>query len=161
MKSTLLLAFACLSALPVHALADPSDDTIGLGLGVGVATGPNVQFATSRGTQLDLGFGYQLDEHFRFQTDHAWRLADLSSSWSLALPLYLGVGGFFTDRHDGTADVGLRMPIGLQADFRRAPIQLFAELAPELVVAELDRGTMAPPGDVLALSGLMGVRAAL
>jgi len=93
MKSTFLLAFACLCALPAHSLAEPGGDTIGLGVGMGVATGPNVQFATSRGTQLDVGFGYQLDEHFRFQTDHAWRLADLSSSWSMSLPFYLGVGG--------------------------------------------------------------------
>jgi hypothetical protein len=112
--------------------------------------------------QLDIGFGYQLDNRLRIQTDYAWRLIDLSASRSVALPLYLGVGGFLTDRRSGFADGGVRMPIGLQADFARAPLQVFGELSPELVVVQVSDRTMAPPpaSSTLALSGLMGVRAA-
>jgi len=153
-----LLSIIALSFVATAAVADPAaEKSIGIGLGVGVATGPNLQVATTRDTQLDLGFGYELDSRLRLQADYAWRFVDLSSSRAVALPIYLGVGGFVTDYRAGYADGGLRMPLGLQADFARAPIQLFGEVAPELVLVQsYDR--MDVP--VLGLSGLAGVRAA-
>ena len=143
------------------ALADPAaEKSVGVGLGVGIATGPNVQLATSHWGQLDIGFGAQLDDRVRFQTDYAWRLIDLSASHSLALPLYLGVGGYVTDRRAGYNDGGLRMPLGLQADFARAPVQIFGELAPELLLVRTSDPNMTPPAPgTMALTGLMGVRA--
>lgn len=152
------LSIIALLGFASRGLADPAaEKNVGVGLGVGIATGPNVQLASSHMGQLDIGFGFQLDDRLRIQTDYAWRLIDLSASRSVALPLYLGVGGFLTDRRSGFADGGVRMPIGLQADFARAPLQVFGELSPELVVVS-DR-TMELPS-TLALSGLMGVRAA-
>ena len=158
---TPLLSIFTLSAFASVALADPAEKTVGVGLGVGIATGPNVQLASAHAGQLDIGFGYQLDDRFRVQTDYAWRLVDFSASRAVALPLYLGVGGFLTDHRWGYNDGGVRMPFGLQADFARAPIQVFGELAPELVLVQLYDRNMAPPpaGGTLALTGLMGVRA--
>src|SRR5262245_25638946 len=154
-----ILSMVAISILASPAFADPAaEKSVGIGLGVGIATGPNLQLATSHATQLDLGFGYELDNTLRLQADYAWRLADLSASRSVALPLYLGVGGFLSDRRDGYGDGGLRMPIGLQADFARAPIQVFGELSPELVGVQTTARTMHPSA-VLGLTGLMGVRA--
>ncbi len=159
----LSLSIIALLAFASRGLADPAaEKNVGVGLAVGVATGPNVQLASSHLGQLDIGFGYQLDDRLRVQTDYAWRLIDFSASRSVALPLYLGVGGFLTDRRSGYSYGGLRMPIGLQADFARAPLQVFGELSPELVVVQVSDPTMAPPPalSTLGLSGLMGVRAA-
>src|SRR5215470_290756 len=154
-----LLSMVAISIFASPAFADPSaEKSVGIGLGVGIATGPNLQLATSHATQLDLGFGYELDDTLRVQADYAWRLVDLSASRGVALPLYLGVGGFLSDRRSGDGDGGLRMPIGLQADFARAPIQLFGEVAPELVVVQTTNRTM-DASAVLGLTGLMGVRA--
>jgi hypothetical protein len=148
-----LLAFASLAA------ADPAaEKSVGVGLGVGIATGPNVQLASWHATQLDLGFGWQLDNRLRFQSDYAWRLLDFSSSRAVAVPLYLGVGGFLNELPASNSDGGVRMPIGVQADFARAPIQVFGELAPEVVLIQSDDRRMMPPHS-LAVTGLMGVRA--
>jgi hypothetical protein len=160
---TILLSIVTLFAVATPAVANPSaEKSVGLGVGVGIATGPNLQLASSRAGQLDIGFGYQIDDRLRVQTDYAWRLIDLSGAHSVALPLYLGVGGFLTDHRWGYNDAGLRMPIGLQADFARAPIQVFGEVSPELVLVQIYDRNMEPPpaAGTLALTGLMGVRAA-
>jgi hypothetical protein len=152
-----MLAFAS------PAIADPSaEKSVGIGLGFGVVTGPNVQLAASHVGQLDIGLGYEPDDSLRLQTDYAWRVVDLSASRAVALPLYVGVGGFYSDHRTGDTDAGLRMPIGLQADFARAPIQVFGEVAPELVLVDFVDRTMpvAPAAGTLGVSGLMGVRAA-
>jgi hypothetical protein len=147
--------FACIAT----AQADATDKRVGVGLGVGVATGPNLQVKTSPATHVDVGVGLQFDEDLRVQADHAWRLADLSESASVSVPLYLGVGGFLGEHGSRASAGGVRMPVGLQADFAGAPIQVFGELSPELAFV-IDDDDMAPPPDTLALTGLMGVRAA-
>jgi hypothetical protein len=156
------ISIITLLATVTPALADPAaEKNVGVGLGVGIATGPNVQLASTHAGQLNIGFGYQLDERLRFQSDYAWRLVDLSAARSVALPVYLGVGGFLSDRRTYT-DAGLRAPLGLQADFARAPVQVFGEVAAELVAVQVDDRGMQPahgPG-TLGLTGLMGVRAA-
>jgi hypothetical protein len=144
-----------LALVTATAAAEPAHT--GIGVGVGVATGPNLQVLTSDTTHLDVGVGLQFDERLRVQADHAWRLVDLANARSVGVPLYLGIGGFVTDRRWGVS-TGLRMPVGVQADFVRAPIQLFGEIAPELALV-VD-SYMEPPPE-LALTGLIGVRAAL
>ena len=141
------------------ATADPEPSSGGIGLGVGVATGPNLQLTPSPATQVDIGLGVGFDDRVRLQADHAWRLADLGSA-SVRLPLYLGVGGFVSDHRSGVARGGARMPLGLQADFARAPVQVFGELSPELVLVQANDGAMELPPEPLVLTGLMGVRAA-
>jgi hypothetical protein len=134
---------------------------VGIGFGVGVATGPNLQLKTSWSSHLDLGLGVDFDDRTRVQLDHAWRLVDIARrSPSVAVPFYLGVGGFLTDRRYGYADAGVRVPVGAQMDFARAPLQIFGELAPEVVLARMyDPSMPPPPRDPFAVTGLMGVRA--
>ena len=155
------ITLSVLCTLALTAAADPADKGIGLGLGVGIVTGPNLQVLTSSTTHVDVGVGLQFDDQLRVQADHAWRLASLASSRSVHVTLYLGVGGFVTDHRRGATDGGVRMPLGVQADFARAPIQLFGELSPELVLVEMvDRTMQLPPPAPLALTGLVGARAA-
>jgi hypothetical protein len=160
---TIMFGGALCMALCTTAFADPSsaaDKRVGIGLGVGVATGPNLQLMTSSISHVDVGMGLYYDDWLRIQADHAWRVVNLSSARSISLPLYLGVGGFVTDRRFGTSEGGLRMPFGIQADFARAPIQLFGELSPELAVVQVTDDRMAQAPEPLAITGLMGVRAA-
>ena len=157
---TITFSILMMFVLASTAVADPSaEKSVGVGLGVGVATGLNVQVAATPVGQLDIGFGRQLDDRVRLQTDYAWRLIDLSASHQVALPLYLGLGGFWSDRTGVSSDGGLRMPVGLQADFARAPIQVFGELAPELVLVQASDRTMSPVPGTIGMSGLVGMRA--
>src|SRR5262249_36611248 len=127
----------------------------------GIATGPNLQVLTSHSTHADVGMGWQFDDRLRVQSDFAWRLASLVSARSVHIPLYLGVGGFLSDHRIRATDGGVRMPLGVQADFAAAPIQVFGEVAPELTLVQVvDNNMSPPPPDSLALTGLMGVRAA-
>jgi len=153
--STVVLATSLLAS---PAFAD-DDKRVGLGIGVGVATGPNLQLMTSYRSQVDIGVGVTFSDRLRVQADHAWRLANFSSSRSVSVPLYLGVGGFLTDRDSGASDAGIRVPLGVQADFARAPLQVFGELATELAFVRFNDDRMVGP-DRLSLTGLMGVRAA-
>ena len=158
---SLIYSFAIILAFAVTAHADPSNTANGgIGLGVGNATGPNLQLATSRITQLDVGFGVGWDDRLRVQSDLAWRLVDLSGGSRVRLPFYLGVGGFIADRRGGYTDGGVRMPLGLQAEFAAAPIQIFGEFSPELAVVSVANKPMEPPPYPVVLTGLMGVRAA-
>jgi hypothetical protein len=155
---TISFALLCMSSLA--ASADPADKAVGIGVGVGIATGPNLQVMTSRYSHVDVGMGYELDDRLRLQADHDWRLVSFVSTPSVHIPLYLGLGAYVSDQRFGPTDGGLRMPLGVQADFAHAPIQLFSELAPELALFQIqDRTMMAPPPEVLAVTGLVGVRA--
>jgi hypothetical protein len=159
-RSTFALLVIVLAS--ASAEADPSvEKNVGIGVGVGVATGPNLQLKTSWLSHLDLGIGTDFDDHMRVQLDHAWRLIDIARrSSSVAVPFYVGIGGFVTDRRYGYADAGLRVPVGAQIDFARAPLEIFGELAPEIVVARAyDPSMPPPPPDPFAVTGLMGVRA--
>jgi hypothetical protein len=152
----LIITFAILASSS-SVMAEPRN---GIGLGVGVATGPNLQLATSHVTQLDVGLGMSWDDRLRVQADHAWRLVDLSDGHRVRLPVYLGIGGFVSDRRSDHTDAGFRMPLGLQADFAAAPIQIFGEVSPELAVVSVSNGTMDPTPYPFVLTGLAGVRAA-
>src|SRR5262245_33732274 len=136
MRSLNIVTTLVTFALCGTAFADPADKRVGIGLGVGVATGPNVQVMTSNVTHLDLGMGLYYNDHIRLQADHDWRFVNLASRRSVSVPIYMGFGAFATD-HAWGQDGGLRAPLGIQADFARAPIQLFGELAPELAVVQV------------------------
>ena len=158
MRTSIMIATALLAS-PALAHARPAtDSSVGLGLGVGIATGPNLQVMTSSRSHVDVGLGVELGDRLRLQADHDWRLVDLAAATSVRVPLYLGVGGFLSGWDTGDSETGVRMPIGVQADFARAPLQVFGEVAPELVLLQVVDATTPPAEDVVALTGLMGVR---
>ncbi|MBX3159031.1 MAG: hypothetical protein KF773_23895 [Deltaproteobacteria bacterium] len=149
---------------PAVAVADPAGKSLekdfGVGLAIGVASGPNLQFKpTSHDAHIDLGFGIGSLHAMRFQADYAWRLYYFSRDRSSVVPLYVGGGAYFTDRTWG-ADVGVRIPIGVQAEFAEVPVQLFGEISPEAIVYEhIARDVMAPGRDRFTLRAMMGARA--
>jgi hypothetical protein len=54
----------------------------------------------------------------------------------VGVPIYLGVGGVIAGPRSNFGDnlaLGVRVPFGLAIQFRRAPVQLFFELAVRLL----------------------------
>lgn len=157
------LAVLAVTSRPVRAEPAPEKD-VGIGLAVGVATGPNVEVRTSPWTHVAIGVGMTGRDanDLRLQLDHAWRLnGNVEPARSVAVPVYIGLGAFMIDRKWGPTDLGVRMPIGMQVEFARAPLQLFGEVAPELLAVRFQDDWMQPPSrELLNVTGLLGVRAA-
>jgi hypothetical protein len=134
----------------------------GVGLAVGVASGPNLQFMPTGATQINVGFGVGSMTSTRFQTDFAFRVAHFTRNASLTVPFYIGAGAYFTDRRWGI-DAGVRVPLGVQAEFARLPIQIFGEVTPEIAALQtVSDDVMEPARDPrmwFTVRGMLGVRA--
>jgi hypothetical protein len=152
--SLVTLAFAL--ATPRRAHAD-----VGLGVFIGDPTGLDLKLDLSRNTALDFVLGWHTwwwrDER-RWWGDragyaHAAYLVTLFAGQgrSIVVPLRLGIGGaIYGDSDD--LNVGVRVPFEVGIRFRRAPIELYGEIAPMLTF--LDDGFHGH----LDLQGGIGVR---
>ncbi len=101
----------------------------------------------SNAFDIDLGFAY--GPGLRLGVDYLWELAQLAPrSQSVNIDFYIGAGPFVgalsgpcgnfgSHQSCGNGDVylGARMPIGLEAVFRRVPVSLGLEVAPALAFA--------------------------
>ena len=156
------LALLHVAALSAPALAhDGPGGPVGFGLGLGAPTGLTLELSQAGGRDgLELAFG---DDAFRGTDGYAhlvykFALARLARTSDVSIPFYLGVGGFVADHDrffdDGALDVGLRVPMGLNFDLQRVPLQIFAELALGVPVVTIDHDH----DDLLAVEGYAGVR---
>ncbi len=112
---------------------------IGLGLVLGAPTGVSAQVGfggPGEGTALNLALGLDLldDQDLYFHVDYAFLVANLVSSHSIALPAYVGIGGFFRDKHNSS--LGARVPFGLQLEFLAAPLHIFGEIALQMPIVD-------------------------
>jgi hypothetical protein len=116
---------------------------LGLGLMVGEPSGVSMQLELGGpigfariGTALNLGIGLDIlgDNGLHGHLDYVWLVDDLVQSGSVQLPFYIGVGAFFADRKG--VGLGARMPVGVQIDFQKAPVQIFAEIALRLLLID-------------------------
>jgi hypothetical protein len=107
---------------------------LGIGLGVGAPSGISLEVGAGMWSSFELALGLDVFEssggygHLVYKAD----LADLAVGPTVRVPLYVGAGAYVYD-HDrafnDNAEVGLRIPIGIDFDFQRSPLQLFAEIA--------------------------------
>ena len=147
----LVTAFA--GAAQAH---EGSGGNLAVGLGVGVPTGVSLEAAPTPWTAFELAVGFRdinqddLYGHLTFKAD----IVRLVRSYSVIVPLYLGVGGFLWDRGPGLGnDAGIRFPLGVNFDFTRTPLQLFAEAALEVtLVSDFD------PKPPVGVTGFGGIR---
>jgi hypothetical protein len=108
---------------------------VGIGLIVGSPTGLSLEARLGGRTSFDFALGidaFDDDENFYVHFDYLVMPAILGSGGAVDVPLYLGVGGVIWDRGGDFGDdlhLGVRVPFGLAFAFRRAPLQIFAELA--------------------------------
>lgn len=112
---------------------------VGLGLVLGEPTGISAQVALGgpgQGTALNFALGLDMfdDEDLYVHLDYVFLVANLISSQSVALPAYVGVGGFFRDKSN--ASLGARVPFGLQLEFLATPLHIFGEVALQLTLVD-------------------------
>lgn len=142
-SSTTFLAAALIAApaAPAHAAARVSQPAgWGLGLMLGSPTGLTAKHWLGGANAIDLGFGE--GPGLRLHGDYLWGLAEVvPDRTELTLDLYVGAGGalgaasgpcFYYRRHfcDGGAFIGARVPLGIEARIKRAPLTFGLEAAP-------------------------------
>ena len=131
---------AILALALIGSTAAPARADVGLGLIVGEPTALDLKLGFDRVSALDLAFGIDRAWDAYGYYFHATYLATLAVARgnSVNVPVRLGIGGavFWGDTHfDGFA-LGVRAPIELALRFRRAPIEIYLELALMLVVVD-------------------------
>jgi hypothetical protein len=145
---TLLLVLACATAARAEIPRVSEPQRWGVGFMLGEPTGLNVKRWLGGSDAFDLGFGFALGPGVRFQADYLFGLARVpESSASVNIDVYLGVGpvvGIYSgtcgilagDRCGGGAVyAGGRIPLGVEAVFKRTPVAVSFELAPGIVGA--------------------------
>jgi len=131
----LVLAFTALALSTAPARAD-----VGLGVILGEPTALDLKLGFDRRSALDLAFGVdRLWDAYGYYF-HATYLATIAVARGNAVdvPVRIGIGGalFWDDTHfDGFA-AGVRAPIELARRFRRAPVEIYGELALLLVFVD-------------------------
>lgn len=115
--------------------------TLGVGPALGTATGGSVKiYLGGRATALDVAFGAAngtgvLDAVFGHVSVH--RHFRLASGDGVDVPWRIGLGGFVSTRDaaldDGATGFGLRVPVGVDLDWARTPIQVGLEVSPATV----------------------------
>jgi hypothetical protein len=125
--ATTLVAASLLADPPV---ARAEGGPLGVGLIVGDPTGLSVEYKLGRNTAIDGAVGLDELDHdsIYLHAEFLFILPDLLRGGPVALAPYLGVGAFVVDLKDDLG-LGARAPFGLSLDFRRAPVQIFLELA--------------------------------
>lgn len=118
----------------------------GLGVQLGEPTGLNAKYWMTRESALQFDASYSFNDYFSLGADYLYHFTDVFPGrvGSQFVP-YLGFGlvTFFGtgpygendyNRSNGSFDFGFRIPVGVEFLPRRAPIGVWAELAPGLGV---------------------------
>ncbi|RMH41687.1 MAG: hypothetical protein D6689_10360 [Deltaproteobacteria bacterium] len=144
-------AVAVALAVPSSARAQRrAGGSLGLGLVVGDPTGVTLEYHRRRpgfGHAIELAVGLDTFDDSDVYVHLIWKfyLAELVRGSAVDVPIYTGVGPWIAEHdhagHDGDIHVGGRMPFGIALDFRRAPLQVYFELALDLqLVHDVDLG---------------------
>jgi hypothetical protein len=147
------LALALVGTAQAH---EGAGGNVGIGVAVGAPTALSLEVAPTPSTGLELAVGrWALAEndvygHLVFKGN----FAHLTYGPTVVVPVYIGLGGFLRERGpQSSTDFGARFPLGVNFDFTRTPIQIFAEVALEAtLVSDLE------PRPPLEVGGFAGVR---
>ena len=126
---------------------------VGVGAGIGAPTAISLEVAPVPWSAFELALGMPTINEDNVYAHLVYKLdiVTLAYSRSVVVPLYLGAGAFVHDH--GYTDWGARLPLGVNFDFQRTPVQLFAEAALEAVLVTEDGH-----GHPVDLAGFGGVR---
>lgn len=123
-----------------------SDDYVhqlGIGIQLGAPTGINVKYWLSRCMAVDGAFGASPYSHApaEIHADFLVHDFDLFTPASGKMPVYVGIGILGRFRNNGAGSMGgFRLPIGISYMFENIPIDVFAEVAPEVIFTPFRRG---------------------
>jgi hypothetical protein len=147
------LAVATLGVVPAGARPTTTthyrtDKGFGVGVMVGAPTGLSAKYHLTAPLAIAGGIGFSdewrgHDDGVHLHMDVLWHPVTLLTNPTMALPLYIGVGGRILDHDrrywdndgrfyyygDDDTHVGIRAPFGLVMDFQRIPLDVFFELA--------------------------------
>ena len=117
----------------------------GFGLVLGEPTGLTWKYRLTRENAIDGVIGFSPADRFRIHMDYLWSAHPVRDG---SFSLHYGVGGalgfgntryYTTDRGYFVRSVDLgfaaRVPVGIDYDIPRSPVELFFELAPLVIVA--------------------------
>lgn len=135
-------------------LAETDDYVHQLGIGpqFGAPIGINAKYWLTDTYAVDGAIGASPYSHSsaEIHADFLIHNFDLFTLDSGKLPVYIGGGILGRFRSDGRSDLaGFRFPIGISYMFDYAPVDIFAEIAPEIIFAPFGRG---------CLDGAVGIR---
>jgi hypothetical protein len=153
----MVLFLAVLSQRPASAHTGAGGD-LGLGVGVGQPTGLTLE--TSLTPRQTVEFAIGLDPLVQIDRGYAhgvykWAFADIARGQTANVPIYVGAGGFIADygMEGDVLDAGVRVPFGVNVDFKTSPVQLFGEVAADLAVIQVNH-----EHEVVGLGGYAGMR---
>lgn len=151
-RISVLVCLLAAFALPAYADAGHSQvnepGRWSLGAMLGTPTGFTAKRYLGGSDAFDINLGAAYAPGLRFGVDYLWGLAQLlSNNSALNLDFYLGAGPFVGTLQgpcggwswgaacNGDLYVGGRMPIGLEAVFKRVPFTVGLEIAPGLALS--------------------------
>ena len=108
---------------------------IGVGVILGEPTGISLKLFLSAKNAVDLAVGYSMleeDRYLNFHADYVYHTNSLAASKAVKIPFYFGVGGRVRLEEEDL--VGVRVPFGLDFMLRKAPLDIFVEVAPVMEV---------------------------
>ncbi|MCI0633270.1 MAG: hypothetical protein L0206_05045 [Actinobacteria bacterium] len=128
-----------------HATEIGSDRAFGLGIQLGEPSGITGKvYLDGRSSAIDFLVGSYYDDGFvgdvYLQAAYHIHIVELTSGGGVTIPFRAGIGGFFNSGYwrfdDSVQDVvfGARVPIGLDFDLEKAPVQFYLEVALDVAV---------------------------
>ncbi len=129
---------ALLLLAPAHGTDIGTERTLGMGATIGTVTGATgrVYFGSRRRYSIDFAFGLASDDDVYdalYGQVSAHRQFPLATGDGVAVPWRLGLGAFATSRgplDGGGPGLGVRLPLGIDVDLERAPVQFSFEVSP-------------------------------
>ena len=133
MKKLFGLLFILITFIQINLSAQQKD--FGLGIILGEPTGVSAKLWTTGENAFDFAaaWSFQGNGNLLLQADYVWHIFRLIPVESGRLPFYVGVGGRVIFSND--ANIGVRVPLGLDYLFANAPVDIFVEVVPILDLA--------------------------
>ncbi len=109
-----------------------STKDFGLGIILGSPTGLSFKKWTSNNTAIDGAVAWSLgkDGKLHLHADYLFHNFTITSPPEGSLPIYYGIGGRLLLSDESR--LGIRIPVGIEYLFAKAPFDLFFEIAPTL-----------------------------
>lgn len=131
--SALIATFILLIAFSTNVKAQAQSDDLGIGFMAGQPTGLSLKYWTSGNNAFDLGLAWSFAgpyDGITIQGDYLWHNFNVFNDVETgSLPFYYGIGGRLV-MAENEANLGARIPLGLNYLFEDSPIGLFVEVAP-------------------------------
>lgn len=154
MRRRVLLAvvvMACAAFVPLSAQGGgpAGAGNFGLGVVLGEPAGISAKLWLGGTSAIDgtVAWSFAQNPAVSVHADYLFHFFDLITVPEGRLPLYVGIGGAVSISDD--PDVGVRVPVGITYLFDAAPLDLFLEIAPILLLF---------PATTFDFSGGIGIR---